>query len=235
MTSKSMLRTLLATSALILAGAGAPALADQAMNDAFVSNVRPNVDFLDRSSRMAIDKSSNARIKAYAHSEAKDETITANSLVAWTQTNTRAGEAVALGVAPARPVVGPLGPIGDLAVAPLAVAGTVTTDVTGGVGDVLTGRSVAIDNPLAPLTVVRTPDPSVAQTLPAEREDLSRLSSMNGREFDALYRSTQSDALQQLATLYRDYLRHGDDPALLAISNRELPKIKARIAELRRL
>ena len=235
MTSMSRLRTLLATGSLLLAGAGAPAFADPMMNDAFVSNVRPNVDFLDKSSRMAMDKSSNARIRAFAHSEAKDETITANSLVAWTQTNTRAGEAVALGVAPAQPATGPLAPIGDLATAPLVVAGNVTTGVTNGVGDVLTGRSVAIDDPLAPLNVTRTPDPTIAQTLPAERDDLSRLSASNGRDFNALYLSTQSDALHQLATLYRDYLRNGDDPALRAIATRELPKVNARIADLRRL
>ena len=234
MTSKSRLCTLLAAGSLLVAGAGAPVLADQAMNDAFVSNVRPNVDFLDRSSRMALDKTSNARIKAFAHDEAKAETITANSLVAWTQTNTRAGEAVALGAVPAPSIAGPLGPLGDLAIAPLSVAGNVTSDVTGGVGEVLTGRSVAID-PVAPLIVTRTPDPTVARTLPAEAQDLSRLLSLNGREFDALYTSTQSDALHQLATLYRDYLRNGDDPALRAIATRELPRVTARIAGLRRL
>ncbi len=92
-----------------------------------------------------------------------------------------------------------------------------------------------IDGPLAPLTVARTPDPSIARTLAAEREDLSRLASMNGRAFNALYLSTQSDALRQLATLYRDDLRNGDDPALRAIATRELPKKNSRIAELRRL
>ena len=235
MTSKIGLCALLATGSLLIAGAGAPALVDQAMNEAFVANVRPNVDFLDRSSRIALDKSSNARIKAFAHSEAKDETITANSLVAWTQTNTGSGEAVALGAVPVQAIAGPLGPISDLATAPLAVAGNVTLDVTGGVDEVLTGRSVAIDNPAAPLVVTRTPDPTVARTLPAQGKDLTRLSSLNGREFNALYVSTQSDALHQLATLYRDYLRNGNDPALRAIATRELPKINDRIADLRRL
>ena len=233
MTSKGRLCTLLATGSLLLASASAPVLAASVASEAFVANVRPNVDFLDKSSRMALDKSSSPRIRTFAHSEAKDETITANSLVAWSQTHTPAGEAIALGLQPATP--GPLSPVTDIAIAPLAVAGAVTTDVTNGVGDVLTGRSVAIDNPLVPLTVRRTPDPANATSLPADRDDLARLSSLSGREFNALYLSTQSDALHQLATLYRDYMRQGDDPALQAIATRELPKINARIAELRRL
>ncbi len=233
MMSKNVLRTLLATGSVLLAGASAPAVAASAASEAFVANVRPNVDYLDKSSRMALDKSNSPRIRGFAHSEAKDETITANSLVAWTQTHTRAGEAVALGVQPMPQ--GPLMPMADLAIAPLAVAGNVTTDVTNGVGDVLTGRSVAIDNPLVPLTIRRTPDMAGDASLPANRDDLARLSSLTGRQFNALYLSTQSDALHQLATLYRDYMRQGDDPALQAMATRELPKINARIAELRRL
>ena len=233
MTSKSRLCTLLATGSLLLAGASAPAVAASMASEAFVANVRPNVDFLDKSSRMALDRSSNPRIRTFAHSEAKDETITANSLVAWSQTHTPAGEAVALGLQPATP--GPLSPVADLATAPLTVAGAVTTDVTNGVGDVLTGRSVAIDSPFVPLTVRRTPDPAYAASLPSDRDDLARLAGMSGRAFDALYLSTQSDALHQLATLYRGYIRQGDDPALQAIATREMPKINARIAALRRL
>jgi predicted outer membrane protein len=232
MTSITKLAALVATGSLLFAGASVPALAASAATEAFVANVRPNVDFLDRSSRMALDSSKSARVKAFAHSEAIDQTVTANSLVAWSQTHTASGEAIALGTVPAD---GPLAPLADLATAPLGVASTVTTGVTNGVGDVLTGRSVAIDNPLAPLTVTRTPDPSSAQLLPSDRDDLSRLSGLSGRRFDALYRSTQSDSLHQLATLYRDYIQSGDDPGLRAIAVRELPKVQRRLTELHTL
>ena len=232
MNSVSKLSVLVAAGSLLLVGVSVPALAASAATDAFVANVKPNVDFLDRSSRMALDSSIRARVKAFAHSEAIDQTVTANSLVAWSQTHTAAGETIALGTTPAE---GPLAPIADLATAPLGVASTVTTDVTNGVGDVLTGRSVAIDDPLQPLTVSRTPDPSSARLLPSDRDDLARLSALSGRQFDALYRSTQSDSLHQLAMLYRDYIQTGDDPGLRAIAVRELPKVQRRLTELHTL
>ena len=110
-------------------------------------------------------------------------------------------------------------------------------DVTAGVDDLVTGRSVAVDRPL---TV--TPAPNVdrdaptlgGQLLPADAKDMARLREMSGREFDALYRSTQLDSLRQLSILYRDYAASGDDPALRALSLRELPRINARIVELRK-
>ena len=74
-----------------------------------------------------------------------------------------------------------------------------------------------------------------SQLLPSEQNDLARLSAMSGRDFDALYKATQLDGLRQLATLYRDYAVNGDDPALRAMSARELPVVNRRIAELRRL
>ena len=217
------------TSVLLLAGISTSAFAASAMSEAFVANVRPNVDYLDLSSRAALDQSSSPAIRSFAYSEAKEQTITGNSLVAWTQTNTARGEAVALG----SPVTGPLAPVTDLAVLPLNVATGVTTGVTTGVGDVLTGRSVAVD---APLVVTPAPQPPVgSQLLPSEQDDLARLKTMNSHDFNVLYKSTQLDALRQLATLYRDYERDGDDPALRAIAARELPRVTRRIAELRRL
>ena len=109
------------------------------------------------------------------------------------------------------------------------------TGVTDGVGDVLTGRSVAIDVPLTPvtpaITVTRTPAPGTL--LPSEQTDMDRLSTLRGRRFDAFYMTTQKDALRQLATLYTDYLREGDDPALRDMAERQLLIVKHRLAQLR--
>ena len=221
-----------AASAFIAAGALSPAQAASPMTDAFIANVRPNVVFLDDSSRLALDKSPSRAVRAFAHGEAAQQTIAANSLTAWVQTNTARGEAVALGY-PA--VVSPIEPVTSAALLPLDVA----NGVTNGVGDVLTGRSVAIDRPLtvtpAPVLGTTTGSPVGSQLLPSERNDMARLNSMQGRAFDALYRSTQLDGLRQLATLYSDYAVNGDDPGLRAIAATELPRIKTRILELRRL
>lgn len=221
MKTSAKLATLLATGSLLFAAA--PAFAASTMTLAFIANVRPNVDFLDRSSRLAFDKSPSSHIRSFARSEAREQTITGNSLVAWVETNTGPGEAVAVGA----PVV----PVAPLVTAPLTVAGDVVTGTT----DVVTGRSVAIDP--VPLTVTPAPAPTPVGSglLPADEANMQQLRALDGTDFDRLYRSTQADSLRQLATLYRSYIQNGDDDALRAMAVRELPKINHRLAELSRI
>ena len=219
-TLKTMLLAAVGTLAL---AAAAPAFAASAATDAFVANVHPNVDFLDNSSRLAMTNASSSKLRAFAHDEATDQTLAGNQLVAWTQTRTATGVAATTGV----PVVGE--GVAPVVAAPLDVAEGVTT----GVGDVLTGRSVAIDVPLdAPvITVTRTAAPGTL--LPSEETDMSRLRAMSGRRFDAFYKTTQTDALRQLVTLYTDYMRDGDDPALRAMAARQLPIVRHRLEQIR--
>lgn len=220
MSKGQRLVTLLATGALALATASISANAASVATEAFIANVRPNIDFLDRSSRMALDHGASSRIRTFARSEAIEQTITANSLVAWTQANTTRGAiaAVALpGTVVAAPVV--VESV-DVATAPVAVA-----------ADVVTGRSVALDVPVA----INTAPEARRELLPAGQNDLDRLAGLKGRNFDALYRSTQLDALRQLSTLYASYIQNGDDPQLRAMATAELPKINRRIAAMRRL
>ena len=56
------------------------AIAASATTEAFLANVIPNVDFLDRSSRLALTNTKNARIKAFAFSEAAEQTLAANDI-----------------------------------------------------------------------------------------------------------------------------------------------------------
>lgn len=212
----SKLAALFASGSLLIAGAVTPASAASIMTEAFLANVRPNIDFLDRSSRLALDHSRNGGIRSFAHDEAREQTFTANALVAYTQTNTISGAVAAIG--------------DDTAVAVPSAGG-----VSFAVPDLTTGRSVALDVPEPPLTVTRAAPPPGSTLLPAGQADLDRLSRLNGRAFDALYRSTQWDALRQLATLYASYVQNGDDPSLRALSSRELPKINLRLTELRKL
>ncbi len=230
---------LLLTSTCLLLGAS-PTLAASSQTDAFVTNARPNVNYLDQSSRLALDKTGSPRIRSFAHDEAVEQTIAANAFVAWAETHTPRGEAVALGggVAVVTDPVGgvlngagagvgqvlsPLGPVGAIAAAPLTVAGGVTTGVGDAAGGVLPGAVV----PRGPLIG--------AGLLPSDRENMEHLKSSDGRQFDALYRSTQQDSLRQLAILYRDYAAHGDDPSLQALAASELPKVNRRLEELSRL
>lgn len=220
MTLPKKLATLaVAAGAFLLAEA--PTFAASAMTEAFVANVRPNVDFLNSSSRLALERSPSLALRRFARAEATEQTIDGNSLVAWTQMNTAAGAAVALGepVAPADAfVAAPLNPAGDI----------------GRAGAVESGRSVAIDA-APPLTVTRGPAVGAGEMLPSHQENMERLEQLDGLAFDRLYRSTQLDSLHQLQTLYRSYIQNGDDLALRGLAVRELPKINRRIAELRRI
>lgn len=213
---------LAAVGALALVGA-APAFAASAATDAFVANVRPNVDFLDQSSRLAIKTSTDAKVRTFARGEATDQTLAGNQLVAWTETQTPTGVAAAVGV----PVVAPvLDGTTTIVEAPLSVA----ANVTDGVDGVLTGRSVAVEAPVVTVTRPRTPAPGTL--LPSGDTDMTRLSGLTGHRFDTFYMTTQKDALRQLVTLYTDYARDGDDPALRAMATRQLPIVKHRLAQL---
>lgn len=167
--------------------ATAPASAASLMTDAFLTNANQNIDFLDRSSRLALDNSENGKVKSFAHDEARDQTLTANAIDDW-----------------------------------------ITADL--GAQGVKTGRSVAIDASASPETKkIAAMSPTVGQ------EDIDNLEGLKGKDFDSIYRDRQATALAQLQDLYTAYAAHGDDPKLVAISKRELPKIKRAIVELGRL
>lgn len=184
---KSALGALVAST--LLATAFVPsASAASAVTDAFMANLTPNVDFLDRSSRFALTNSKSVKLKTFAHKEAADQTLTANALYDWSQT----GGATAVATA-------------DL---PLQ-----------------TGRSVA--------TAGQTP--IVDNRLPAGQEDLDLLGGLDGKEFDDTYKAKQVVALQQVEADYKDYIAKGDDPILLAIASRELPKVERALAEIGKL
>jgi predicted outer membrane protein len=59
--------------------------AASSITNAFITDVNPNVDLLDRSSRLALDNSQNAKLRAFAKSEARQETLVANAIYDWTQ------------------------------------------------------------------------------------------------------------------------------------------------------
>ena len=68
--------------------------------------------------------------------------------------------------------------------------------------------------------------------LPEQAGFLQRLSTLQGRDFDAMCVSIEKEALQHLAAVYQDYALHGDDPSLQAIAARELPEVKRLIVTL---
>lgn len=198
-----------------LAATASPSFGSQ-LTDAFVANARPNVEFLDRSSRLALDRSPSRRVKAYAQDVAARETIVANTIVAWWQSNTPAGASAALGTAP------------QVANAPLDEMEKGMSRLVD--GSLLTGRSVAVEH-LAPVVVPAAKNP----LLPSQAADLETLKTLQGRRFDAFYELSQRNALRQLVALYRDYASQGDDPALRSLSALQLDKTNELIARLNAL
>ena len=98
-------------------------------------------------------------------------------------------------------------------------------------GDKLaTGRSVAVGTSASP--AART---MASMTPPVSQEDIDNLEGLNGKDFDDIYKAREQAALEQLRDLYTAYATSGDDATLVAIANRELPKIKHQIVELGRL
>ena len=182
---RSTLGAALLAAAFSLASPG-PASAASLTTDAFLTNANQDIDFLDRSSRFALDNSKSAKIKAFAYDQARDQTMAANAIGDW-----------------------------------------IKADLGG--DQVITGRSVALDNASPAVRKLVTMKPPVAQ------EDLDNLEGLTGKDFDDIYKARQKATLEQLKDLYAIYATSGDDAKLVAIATRELPKINHRLAELDRL
>ena len=88
-----------------------------------------------------------------------------------------------------------------------------------------TGRSAAVDGQGVP----------VDQRMPLGKEELDSLEGLEGSAFDQQYRAKQRKALIQVEADYQGYIAHGDDPVLLAMASRELPKVRQRLAALGRI
>jgi predicted outer membrane protein len=172
---------------------------------AFVDNAMPNINFLNDSSRMALDHSGDPAIRRFAHRIAVDQTIAGNSMTAWADTNPLllTGRSAYAG-----------DPITGLATLPINAVISVGSAVTGG-------------------TIVASNDGRAL--LSSEAQDLSRLSALNGPEFDRLYRATERDSLRQLITLYSDYAVNGDDPGLRSLARSQLPILRMRLSEINRI
>ena len=179
------------TGVIAFAGCNAPACAASPATQAFLENLLPNVDFLDRSSRFALTNSNSARVHEFAFNEAKEQTMAANALDEWSQGNKAA----------------------------------VTQASAAGGDEVFTGRSVAIDGQPA----------LVDDRLPRGQEDLNSLEGLSGTDFEQEYRTKQLDALKQVEADYQKYIAKGDDPVLLGIASRELPKVRRRLALLSKI
>ena len=108
----------------------APAKAASPITEAFLANVRPNVEFLDRSSKLATERSASAAVREYAQGEMADAINTATLIERW---------------APARIAVASAAPDANA----LITGRSVSVDgLTGGMGQAANGRSPMGDKDL---------------------------------------------------------------------------------------
>lgn len=179
----------LVAGALSFAAVNTSASAASPVTQTFLDNVTPNVDFLDRSSRLALTTTKSAHLRDFAHSQAAEQTLAANSLYDWTQ-------------------------------------GNKVTQVAAAADPVMTGRSAAVDG---------QPRPAIDNRLPLGEEDLNSLEGLSGTDFDNQFKTKQRDALKQIEADYQTYIAKGDDPVLLSLANRELPKVQHQLGLLNAL
>lgn len=75
-----VLRALAVAGLMVVAAPAFAAPAASPMTEGFLANVKPNVAFLDRSSRLAADRTTDAAVRSYARAEASDAVRTAEIL-----------------------------------------------------------------------------------------------------------------------------------------------------------
>ena len=176
--------------------------------DAYLSIAVPTVEFLEASAKLAIARSNDARLRAFARRETD------------TGDDTRAAFAAR-----------------DAAVAQKAARDAASPTLDGlsplaGVVAIPYGYVADATRLLKPLvTQLHSADRERA----VSRAALAQLSSQDGESFDALFADRQIAALDRLAALDKDFILNGDDPRLRTIAVHDLPKVRALAAALRRI
>lgn len=164
------------------------------------------------SSRLAMERSRNPRVLAYAQQMIRDHSMTSQALNGGRPVYAETGDLVTGSVAGSAFGAG----VGFLAGGPIGAA------VGAGVG--ATTGSVAA----AP---IRTAVPLDAQKV----EMLNQLAAADGRQFNRLYGRMQAASHQQALALFTSYAQAGDDPAMRAFAQQTIPHLQMHYSQARRL
>jgi predicted outer membrane protein len=168
------------------------------------------------SSRLAMERSRNPRVLAFAQEMIRDHSMTSQALNGGRAVYAETGDLVTGSVAGSAVGAG----VGFLAGGPVGAA--VGAGVGAGVG--ATTGSVAA----AP---IRTAVPLDARKV----EMLNQLSAASGSQFDRLYGRMQVQAHQEAIGMFQSYAQAGDDPALMAFAQQTLPHLEMHYGQARRL
>jgi predicted outer membrane protein len=168
------------------------------------------------SSRLALERSRNPRVLAYARNMIADHSMTSQALNGGTAVYAADGNLVTGSVAGAAAGAG----IGFLAGGPVGAAvgagvGATTGSVAGATG----------------AGAIRTAIPLDAR----KSEMLNQLAAAEGRQFDRLYGRMQLESHQEALGLFTSYSQSGDDPQMVAFAQSVLPHLRDHVAGARRL
>jgi predicted outer membrane protein len=162
------------------------------------------------SSRLALEKSRNPRIRLFASMMIRDHSMTTAALT---------GGAVRVGA-------GPVGTTAAGAGLGLLVGGPVGAAVGAGVG--ATAATAGAGSPDSSAMPAVTVDQRRAMML-------NQLAAAQGRQFDALYASMQVGAHQEVIGLFSAYVQAGRDPGLANFAAQTLPSLQHHYAMASRL
>ena len=130
----------------------------------------------------------------------------------------------------------------EAAVVASALADATPSDIALGstlqIGAVQTGRSVAVVGKPEAASLDQTaanPLEAANGRLPPAADALARLKTLHGSAFDNLYWTVQLDALSQIESDYRTYIRLGDDPAIAKMARENLPALMHRLEALTKI
>ena len=101
---------------------------------------------------------------------------------------------------------------------------------------VMSGRSVAVAGMTGRIEPI--PQASVLEAANARMpatDELASLRTLHGDAFDRLYFIVQLDALSQIESDYRTYIKQGDDPAVASMAREQLPVLMKRLEALTRV
>ena len=190
-----------------LAGGFASAARASITSDDFVAILGPSADYIVTSSDLALSAGSSRAVRAAAQADAAEGRAIAADLAAW-----RTAQAEAEAAAARAPTIDGLGPVANAVAVPLeAIARTASAP-----GYLFTRL------------------PSAGRLDEASHADLTRLSTLAGAPFDALYAETDLAALRRIERACRDFVLNGDDETLRRLAVHALPTLQHRIAVLAR-
>jgi len=214
--------------AALLMTVSAPAFA-QSMDSTTFRQMASQADAFEiAASRMALERTQNPRVRAFAQKMITDHGQTSQALNGGRPMYSASGEW--LGTAATGTLagagIGALmgGPVGAAVGAGVgATAGTVAGAAAPRSGDVQTTGSVS-----APM---RMGVPLDAQ----KTAMLNELAASRGHQFDRLYGRYQQAAHQETLNLYQSYAQNGTDPSLMTFAKSVVPHLEQHLADANRL